>query len=57
MTGPALVHRLSLEPNPALVKHARTRAEATQNRVADRISITPSASFPITAQVNSLPAM
>jgi uncharacterized membrane protein len=33
-----LVHRLSLEPNPALVEHARDRAESVQNRIADRIT-------------------
>ena len=27
-----------LEPNPALVEHARTRAESAQNRIADRIT-------------------
>jgi len=34
-----LVHRLSLEPNPALVEHTRVRAEAVQNRIADHITI------------------
>jgi uncharacterized membrane protein len=29
---------LRLEPNPALVQHARKRAESVQNRVADRIT-------------------
>jgi uncharacterized membrane protein len=29
---------LPLEPNPALVKHARERAESVQNRIADRIT-------------------
>ena len=29
---------LVLEPNPALVEHARERAENTQNRIADRIT-------------------
>jgi uncharacterized membrane protein len=38
MTGPALVHRLSLESNPALLEHARARADVAQNRVADRIT-------------------
>ena len=33
-----LVHRISLEPNPALVEHARQRAESVQNRIADRIT-------------------
>jgi uncharacterized membrane protein len=30
--------RLPLEPNPALVQHARERAESVQNRIADRIT-------------------
>ena len=30
--------RLPLEPNPALVEHARERAESVQNRIADRIT-------------------
>jgi uncharacterized membrane protein len=38
MNRPALVQRLSLEPNPALVEHARKRAESVQNRIADRIT-------------------
>jgi uncharacterized membrane protein len=29
---------LPIEPNPALVEHARQRAESAQNRVADRIT-------------------
>jgi uncharacterized membrane protein len=29
---------VSLEPNPALVEHAKKRAESVQNRVADRIT-------------------
>jgi uncharacterized membrane protein len=29
---------LDLEPNPALVEHARQRAESVQNRIADRIT-------------------
>jgi uncharacterized membrane protein len=29
---------LPLEPNPALVEHARERAESAQNRLADRIT-------------------
>jgi uncharacterized membrane protein len=33
-----LVHRISLEPNPALFEHARQRAESAQNRVSDRIT-------------------
>jgi uncharacterized membrane protein len=33
-----LVHRISLEPNPALMEHARQRAENVQNRIADRIT-------------------
>jgi uncharacterized membrane protein len=33
-----LVHRISPEPNPALVEHARQRAESAQNRIADRIT-------------------
>jgi uncharacterized membrane protein len=32
------VSRLSLEPNPALVEHARQRAESVQNRIADQIT-------------------
>jgi uncharacterized membrane protein len=38
MNRPALVQRLSLEPNPALVEHAQKRAESLQNRIADRIT-------------------
>jgi uncharacterized membrane protein len=30
--------RWNLEPNPALVEHARERAESIQNRIADRIT-------------------
>jgi uncharacterized membrane protein len=30
--------KLSLERNPALLKHARERAESVQNRIADRIT-------------------
>ncbi len=30
--------RLAVEPNPALVEHARERAESAQNRIADRIT-------------------
>jgi uncharacterized membrane protein len=33
-----LVHRISFEPNPALLEHARQRAERVQNRIADRIT-------------------
>ena len=33
-----LAHRISFEPNPALLKHARQRAESVQNRIADRIT-------------------
>jgi uncharacterized membrane protein len=32
---------LPLEPNPALLKHARERAESVQNRIADRITNFP----------------
>jgi uncharacterized membrane protein len=38
MKQPALVQRVSLEPNPALLEHARKRAESVQNRIADRIT-------------------
>jgi len=34
-----LVHRLTFEPNPALLEHARQRAESAQDRVADRITM------------------
>jgi uncharacterized membrane protein len=30
--------KLPLEPNPALLEHARDRAESVQNRIADRIT-------------------
>jgi uncharacterized membrane protein len=30
--------RLSLEPNPALMKHAEERAQSVQNRIADQIT-------------------
>jgi uncharacterized membrane protein len=30
---------LPLEPNPALVEHARQRAESVQNRIADHITL------------------
>mgnify|MGYP003693679099 CR=1 FL=1 len=34
-----LVSRLKAdEPNPALLEHARKRAESVQNRIADRIT-------------------
>jgi uncharacterized membrane protein len=33
-----LVKRISFEPNPALMAHARERAENIQNRIADRIT-------------------
>ena len=33
-----LVHRISFEPNPALLEHARQRADSVQNRIADRIT-------------------
>jgi len=33
-----LIKRISLEPNPALMRHARERAESIQNRIADRIT-------------------
>jgi uncharacterized membrane protein len=36
--GSELVQRISLEPNPALIEHARRRAESVQNRIADRIT-------------------
>ena len=29
---------LAIEPNPALLKHARERAESVQNRIADQIT-------------------
>jgi uncharacterized membrane protein len=32
------VSHLSLEPNPALVEHAKHRAESVQNRIADQIT-------------------
>ena len=38
MNRSALVHRISLEPNPALLEHAQKRAESAQNRIADRIT-------------------
>ena len=33
-----LAQRISIEPNPALLRHARERAESVQNRIADRIT-------------------
>jgi uncharacterized membrane protein len=30
--------RVSLEPNPALMEHAKQRAESVQNRIADKIT-------------------
>ena len=33
-----LASRLMVEPNPALLEHARKRAESVQNRIADRIT-------------------
>jgi uncharacterized membrane protein len=33
-----LLSRLKVEPNPALLEHARERAESVQNRIADRIT-------------------
>jgi uncharacterized membrane protein len=41
MDQPVLLHRigtLPLEPNPALVEHARQRAENVQNRIADQVT-------------------
>jgi uncharacterized membrane protein len=38
MNQSALAQRISLEPNPALLEHARKRAESVQNRIADRIT-------------------
>jgi uncharacterized membrane protein len=32
------MHRITLEPNPALLEHARKRAASVQNRVADQIT-------------------
>ena len=32
------VSHMSLEPNPALVEHAKQRAKSVQNRIADRIT-------------------
>ena len=32
------VSHLALEPNPALVEHAKQRADSVQNRIADRIT-------------------
>jgi uncharacterized membrane protein len=39
LSTPALVRKgLLLEPNPALMEHARQRAESVQNRIADQIT-------------------
>jgi uncharacterized membrane protein len=41
MQQPVLLQRLSRlpqEPNPALVEHAKERAESVQNRIADQIT-------------------
>ena len=38
MNRSVLVQRISPEPNPALLEHARKRAESVQNRIADRIT-------------------
>jgi uncharacterized membrane protein len=35
---PILTHRISLDPNPALMQHAQQRAMSVQNRAADRIT-------------------
>jgi uncharacterized membrane protein len=32
------ISHLALEPNPALVEHAKQRADSVQNRIADRIT-------------------
>jgi uncharacterized membrane protein len=32
------LEKLPIQPNPALVEHARERAESVQNRIADRIT-------------------
>jgi len=32
------ISHVSLEPNPALVEHARQRAQSVQNRIADQIT-------------------
>jgi len=34
----ALPQRLTIEPNPALLAHARARAASVQNRIADQIT-------------------
>jgi uncharacterized membrane protein len=36
--GSKLVQHSVMEPNPALLEHARQRAESVQNRIADRIT-------------------
>src|SRR5438270_10296255 len=38
MERSVLAQRLSPEPNPALLEHARQRAESAQNRIADQIT-------------------
>jgi uncharacterized membrane protein len=38
MNRSALVQRISPESNPALLEHARKRAESVQSRIADRIT-------------------
>ncbi len=38
MNGVDLTQRLRSEQNPALLEHARERAESVQNRIADRIT-------------------
>ena len=38
MNRSALVQRISPETNPALLEHARKRAESVQSRIADRIT-------------------
>ena len=38
MNGVDLIQRLRSEQNPALLEHARERAESVQNRIADRIT-------------------
>ena len=35
---PLLAQRLTFEANPALLEHARQRAESVQNRIADQIT-------------------
>jgi len=38
-TQAPLFERLTLDPNPALLEHAKERAESAQNRVADQITM------------------